>query len=134
MVVARTSLALTSAVSRASSSRRMARICASRRASPSMAARSWRLASSAVSPRSEEHTSELQSPMYLVCRLLLEKKKKNGKEYLQVPHGEDVRPSAHSARHHRVGQPDCHGNRPPHLQPLHDVLHLPAPVAGKHHP
>src|SRR5437762_2369267 len=29
--------------------------------------------------RSEEHTSELQSPMYLVCRLLLEKKKKNRK-------------------------------------------------------
>src|SRR5437764_2337115 len=28
--------------------------------------------------RSEEHTSELQSPMYLVCRLLLEKK--NGKD------------------------------------------------------
>src|SRR5437764_7531339 len=27
--------------------------------------------------RSEEHTSELQSPMYLVCRLLLEKKKNN---------------------------------------------------------
>src|SRR5437764_9776685 len=26
------------------------------------------------SRRSEEHTSELQSPMYLVCRLLLEKK------------------------------------------------------------
>src|SRR5437762_4642170 len=30
--------------------------------------------------RSEEHTSELQSPMYLVCRLLLEKKNK----YTQV--------------------------------------------------
>src|SRR5437763_2297786 len=28
------------------------------------------------SERSEEHTSELQSPMYLVCRLLLEKKKR----------------------------------------------------------
>src|SRR5437762_6835828 len=28
-----------------------------------------------VYARSEEHTSELQSPMYLVCRLLLEKKK-----------------------------------------------------------
>src|SRR3712207_8127901 len=28
------------------------------------------------SPRSEEHTSELQSRQYLVCRLLLEKKKK----------------------------------------------------------
>src|SRR5437762_13104032 len=27
-----------------------------------------------IEPRSEEHTSELQSPMYLVCRLLLEKK------------------------------------------------------------
>src|SRR3712207_7370326 len=33
-------------------------------------------ASSAPS-RSEEHTSELQSRQYLVCRLLLEKKKKN---------------------------------------------------------
>src|SRR3712207_8437333 len=30
---------------------------------------------SATSSRSEEHTSELQSPQYLVCRLLLEKKK-----------------------------------------------------------
>src|SRR2546426_4699727 len=30
-------------------------------------------------PRSEEHTSELQSPCNLVCRLLLEKKKKNTK-------------------------------------------------------
>src|SRR5437763_3452874 len=28
--------------------------------------------------RSEEHTSELQSPMYIVCRLLLEKKKRSG--------------------------------------------------------
>src|SRR3712207_8116076 len=30
-----------------------------------------------VDLRSEEHTSELQSRQYLVCRLLLEKKKKN---------------------------------------------------------
>src|SRR2546426_9151550 len=30
--------------------------------------------------RSEEHTSELQSPCNLVCRLLLEKKKKNTKK------------------------------------------------------
>src|SRR5205807_7710193 len=30
--------------------------------------------------RSEEHTSELQSPCNLVCRLLLEKKKKNTKQ------------------------------------------------------
>src|SRR2546429_3546081 len=34
-------------------------------------------ASSAMDPRSEEHTSELQSRLHLVCRLLLEKKKKN---------------------------------------------------------
>src|SRR3712207_6959212 len=32
---------------------------------------------SVVPPRSEEHTSELQSRQYLVCRLLLEKKKIN---------------------------------------------------------
>src|SRR3712207_8776012 len=30
-----------------------------------------------VNERSEEHTSELQSRQYLVCRLLLEKKKRN---------------------------------------------------------
>src|SRR5438552_19003767 len=34
------------------------------------------LEDSAVEVRSEEHTSELQSPDHLVCRLLLEKKKK----------------------------------------------------------
>src|SRR5688572_30883050 len=33
----------------------------------------------ATSPRSEEHTSELQSQSNLVCRLLLEKKKKKKK-------------------------------------------------------
>src|SRR5690348_17672190 len=30
--------------------------------------------SQSIVPRSEEHTSELQSPVHLVCRLLLEKK------------------------------------------------------------
>src|SRR2546430_12099262 len=34
----------------------------------------------AAQPRSEEHTSELQSQSNLVCRLLLEKKKKKKKE------------------------------------------------------
>src|SRR5690348_17465032 len=33
-------------------------------------------------PRSEEHTSELQSPVHLVCRLLLEKKKGFGPAHL----------------------------------------------------
>src|SRR2546425_8341857 len=41
---------------------------AERRAAPRLS-RSWKY-------RSEEHTSELQSLAYLVCRLLLEKKKK----------------------------------------------------------
>src|SRR5205814_7938593 len=35
------------------------------------------------SRRSEEHTSELQSLRHLVCRLLLEKKKKKNKKHLQ---------------------------------------------------
>src|SRR5687768_18266067 len=34
--------------------------------------------------RSEEHTSELQSRLHLVCRLLLEKKKKKQTDYHQV--------------------------------------------------
>src|SRR3712207_9359303 len=42
----------------------------------STASRSWR----ASTRRSEEHTSELQSRQYLVCRLLLEKKKNNTDE------------------------------------------------------
>src|SRR3712207_8300181 len=35
-----------------------------------------------LSERSEEHTSELQSRQYLVCRLLLEKKKKTEMQHL----------------------------------------------------
>src|SRR5215467_16355559 len=35
-------------------------------------------------PRSEEHTSELQSPCNLVCRLLLEKKKKKKTQILLI--------------------------------------------------
>src|SRR3712207_7505546 len=36
--------------------------------------------------RSEEHTSELQSRQYLVCRLLLEKKKKNYSTHKAIYH------------------------------------------------
>src|SRR5207248_11030319 len=45
---------------------------------PSRRARRWRSSRSRkpVRSRSEEHTSELQSPYDLVCRLLLEKKKR----------------------------------------------------------
>src|SRR6266705_6318499 len=48
-----------------------------------------------AAPRSEEHTSELQSPYDIVCRLLLEKKKKNNNNKRtykkQHQHQEDVR-------------------------------------------
>src|SRR2546426_12296307 len=46
------------------------------RASSRPAAFCWPICARLRSCRSEEHTSELQSPCNLVCRLLLEKKKK----------------------------------------------------------
>src|SRR2546426_1256372 len=49
--------------------------------------------------RSEEHTSELQSPCNLVCRLLLEKKKK--KKYTKSrPHQNAHPPSANPSQSH----------------------------------
>src|SRR3712207_7750645 len=41
-------------------------------------------------PRSEEHTSELQSRQYLVCRLLLEKKTKEDLAY-KYPWNHDIK-------------------------------------------
>src|SRR3712207_8592324 len=38
----------------------------------------------AAGPRSEEHTSELQSRQYLVCRLLLEKKKQSDNIFVSI--------------------------------------------------
>src|SRR5256885_12049155 len=43
-----------------------------------------RVAIPAALPRSEEHTSELQSPCNLVCRLLLEKKNRRPDACLQI--------------------------------------------------
>src|SRR5437879_10749198 len=51
--------------------------------------------------RSEEHTSELQSPMYLVCRLLLEKKKTTASAQTSAPRPEsatDQRPGSTTGR------------------------------------
>src|SRR5436189_571641 len=56
--------------------------------------RAWR---SVRRRRSEEHTSELQSPMYLVCRLLLEKKKKKTKTIA----GNDKQQKVHQHRNQR---------------------------------
>src|SRR2546422_9711898 len=44
----------------------------------------------AAGQRSEEHTSELQSRLHLVCRLLLEKKKQNYRERAARNVGDDV--------------------------------------------
>src|SRR5437870_13779189 len=44
----------------------------------------WCLGLSVDTPRSEEHTSELQSRGHLVCRLLLEKKKKSNKRHMRL--------------------------------------------------
>src|SRR5437879_8700789 len=52
-------------------------VCPSGRRRPLGRARAARVGGDVCHGRSEEHTSELQSPMYLVCRLLLEKKKNN---------------------------------------------------------
>src|SRR5258708_9198674 len=46
------------------------------RAHPGVRSGSWHRYIGPFRSRSEEHTSELQSPDHLVCRLLLEKKKK----------------------------------------------------------
>src|SRR5258708_24924754 len=49
----------------------------------------WSLSldTSSLAERSEEHTSELQSPDHLVCRLLLEKKKSKHKVSATAPSG-----------------------------------------------
>src|SRR6266581_8087286 len=44
--------------------------------------------------RSEEHTSELQSPVHLVCRLLLEKKKTNNEDISALYKQHNSRPVA----------------------------------------
>src|SRR3989449_2434470 len=51
--------------------------------------------------RSEEHTSELQSRLHLVCRLLLEKKKESEASTLSIAQALD-----HRARHSGLGRPD----------------------------
>src|SRR2546429_6673477 len=49
--------------------------------------------------RSEEHTSELQSRLHLVCRLLLEKKKRN---FAPIPHCYHYLHALEYSAHHRI--------------------------------
>src|SRR5439155_14030649 len=55
--------------------------------------------------RSEEHTSELQSRGHLVCRLLLEKKKKNRNNLDGLPAAPHPEPHHHSRRRCRLAHP-----------------------------
>src|SRR5258708_31802432 len=52
--------------------------------------------------RSEEHTSELQSPDHLVCRLLLEKKKKDQLESARQLRNSTTRPPTQPVRMNRT--------------------------------
>src|SRR2546423_8880574 len=62
--------------------------CARRGSTPPW---SRRIAGSCDTPRrSEEHTSELQSLAYLVCRLLLEKKKIESYQSRRLPHAQFI--------------------------------------------
>src|SRR3712207_7518587 len=77
-------------LSRSSSSRKATQLPAAS-ASPRFRARdnpgsSVRSSRAPAEARSEEHTSELQSRQYLVCRLLLEKKKKYISNITHVHH------------------------------------------------
>src|SRR2546425_4661174 len=61
---------------------------ATNRVTPCTTGRSRAVIAPSANRRSEEHTSELQSLAYLVCRLLLEKKKKrrNHTPFLLLPY------------------------------------------------
>src|SRR6266581_2960667 len=59
------------------------------------------------SGRSEEHTSELQSPVHLVCRLLLEKKKQKDRILGAYHHQENLQSDR------TYGQDDLAGRRSP---------------------
>src|SRR5437879_9392146 len=60
-----------------------------------------RLRERQLAQRSEEHTSELQSPMYLVCRLLLEKKKKKNHREHAPSSPERSAPKSEHGEHHQ---------------------------------
>src|SRR2546423_10552107 len=83
-------------------------------------ARGWggSSASPRKSMRSEEHTSELQSLAYLVCRLLLEKKKQQRGQHA-LPGLQDVVRATHLCLPPQLRQP------PPRHFPICLLTHLP---------
>src|SRR2546423_5007982 len=63
--------------------------------------------------RSEEHTSELQSLAYLVCRLLLEKKKKYGPPSYHLNHSGQLYQASYELRLNTVRRAHKHHPAPP---------------------
>src|SRR5256885_2137865 len=74
--------------------------------------------------RSEEHTSELQSPCNLVCRLLLEKKKKHKRAAVTPPThlSVGVRRQPVATAPHEHDDDSLRGSRSPYRLPA--VLHV----------
>src|SRR5690348_17584444 len=63
------------------------------------------LAEGASNARSEEHTSELQSPVHLVCRLLLEKKKKKKTKHINNKTTKKQKTNNYNTNMHRYNDP-----------------------------
>src|SRR2546430_7295521 len=85
-------------------------------------------------PRSEEHTSELQSQSNLVCRLLLEKKKTGRRHILQNQRGAHFAILPANDPH---GAPPAPSRPPLHplssaLPPSHDAQTHPRPAPPAH--
>src|SRR3712207_7882010 len=77
--------------------------------------------------RSEEHTSELQSRQYLVCRLLLEKKKTCSPLRLLQPVGMRAFAMAHGIRLHRTLPSAClECSAAPSRTPAHNLQPVPS--------
>src|SRR5437867_7249582 len=80
--------------------------------------------------RSEEHTSELQSPYDLVCRLLLEKNNKTPFIFLELQSLTSLHASVHTLPHTGLldgDRPiDSHRPLPPNPIHFHNVIHAAA--------
>src|SRR2546426_5360599 len=92
------------------------------------AATSGSRSAASCSPRSEEHTSELQSPCNLVCRLLLEKKKKTRNRVEGLPQATPYASDSYDSANHCY---NITSDRPTAVQD-HNVNYLVHPVPCLH--
>src|SRR2546422_5037992 len=81
------------------SQRLRARVVAARQRPPAGLHARTQTRRAAAAARSEEHTSELQSRLHLVCRLLLEKKKRRQDRGCNQPYPGSLRETRGAERH-----------------------------------